>query len=120
MEEQLLSLARQLTELTEALHDNHPSLEGHSAQLGELSNAADAFSRQKRGHLGYISDVVGAVSQTPALALLANWGAFKAIPRDGAISYQELADKVGSDAPFISRFTRSMSLSPAVACERLD
>ena len=103
MEERLQSLTRELTELTEALRSRDPALEGSSPeQLEALSEAADAFARQKRGHLGYISGIVGGITQAPVLALFATWGAFREIPPDGAISYRDLAAKVGADTAIIS------------------
>ena len=103
MEEQIQSLTRQLNELTESLHTQDASLAAQSAQLGELSDAADAFSKQRKGHFGYVSNVVGALSQAPALAVLSRWGVFKEIPQEGAISYKDLAAKVDADAAIISR-----------------
>lgn len=103
MEDQLQSLARQLTDLTETLRNDGAALKAHSAQLSELSRVARDLTQLTRGPMEYMMEILSALTQIPALGLLTEWGAFRLIPRDDAISYEALAEKLDADTALISR-----------------
>ena len=105
MEGQIQSLTRQITDLTDTLRKDGALIKTHYAQLSELSRAASALTEQTRGPMEYIMGLASALSQIPSLALLTEWGAFRAIPQDDAISYEALAGKVDADTTLISRNT---------------
>ena len=102
MEDKLKSLTDQLKELTLALRNHGPPTERPPAQLFELVQAANTLSHQCKGYVGYLNDISISMAQIPATGLFAEWGAFDLIPRDGAISYSDLAAKLDADTSLIS------------------
>lgn len=119
MEQQLQSLADQLTQLTETIRNDAASVKAHPEQLSRLSEAANAFAKQTRGPAGYISEMMTNIVLLSSLGLFNRWRVFDHIPTGGSISYQALADKLGADTALISRNPRLSCPSQVLFIVRL-
>lgn len=104
MEQQLQSLTDQLTQLTETIRNDASSVTAHPEQLGRLSEAANAFSKQTRGPAGHISEMLTNVITLASLGIFNKWRVFDHIPSGDTISYQALAEKLGADTALISTY----------------
>lgn len=83
MEQQLQSLADQLTQLTETIRNDAASVKAHPEQLSRLSEAANAFAKQTRGPAGYISEMMTNIVLLSSLGLFNRWRVFDHIPTGG-------------------------------------
>ena len=102
MDEQLKLLTHQLTQLTETIRGDGATLERHSKQLSQLTDAANIFAKLTTSPFGHISEIMTNVVLAPSMALFIKWGAFAYIPSGDTISYQALAERLGADTALIS------------------
>ena len=80
------------------------SKELDKAQAANIVEAAQRILSLAKSPAGLGMEAIGQLSIITANRIFWEWNVFEAIPRDGAISYAELAAKVDADVSVISGF----------------
>ncbi|KAK3938737.1 O-methyltransferase-domain-containing protein [Diplogelasinospora grovesii] len=111
--DKLESLAQQLTETGKCIREGRITLESSLADRVKLLSAVKEVADSVKQPSDEIMEMLPMFANVVAIRLFIKWKAFENIPTNGAISYKDLAEKVGAEANLIIMYYTDTDHKPA-------